>query len=289
MKLAHLLLACLIVSTFISCEESAGDLILPPYQPKLVIDGWIEQGQYAEVTLTKSASYFADIDSAALREALVSTAKVSVSDGETTEVLTLFRNADKFPPYFYRGTKVRGEEGKTYTLTVETRGEIYEAFTSIPTAPKLDSIWFQFDQTSDSLASLWVSFSDEPVIENYYRIFTKQQNKGNKFIPMYLSAIGDKFFDGKSFSFNILKGSENLSDIDNDFYYSIGDTVTVRFCSIDQAHFDFWRTLEREVYSVGNPFSSSGNEVLSNTGEGTLGVWGGYGASYYRAIVKKTP
>jgi len=270
----------------LSCEESIDDLKLPAYQPKLVIDGWIEQGQFAEVTLTQSASYFADIDSVALREALVSTAKVSVSDGETTEVLTLFRNSDKFPPFFYQGTKLKGEVGKTYTLLVETEGEIFEASTSIPPPPTFDSLWFEFDNEIDSSGALWATFTDEPAVENYYRVFTRQESKDNEFVPMYLSAIGDKFFDGKSFSFNILKGTEGLSDISNDFYFTRGDTLRIRFCSIDQAHFDFWRTLEREVFSVGNPFSGSGNEILSNTSDGTLGIWGGYGASYYRIIVK---
>ena len=286
MKLFRFLLLFNVLAIIQSCEESIDDLALPAYQPKLVIDGWIEQGQFAEVTLTNSASYFSDIDSVALREVLVSTAKVSVSDGETTEVLTLFRNDDQFPPFFYRGTDLKGEVGKTYNLLVETQGERFEAITSIPPPPTFDSLWFEFDNEKDSLGALWATFTDEPAVENYYRVFTRQENKDNEFIPMYLSAIGDKFFDGKSFSFNILKGTEGLSDISNDFYFTRGDTLRIRFCSIDQAHFDFWRTLEREVFSVGNPFSASGNEILSNTSEGALGIWGGYGASYYQIIVK---
>ena len=268
-----------------ACEQTVGDLDLPDHQSKIVIDGWIEQGRYAEVTLTKSASYFADIDSAALREALVSTAKVSISDGENSEVLTLFRNSDKFPPFYYRGTKMRGEVGKSYKLTVESRGETYEAVTSILPPPKLDSLWVEIDTENDSTANLWLSFKDEPVVENYYRIFTQRQGKDKKFEAIYLSAIGDRYFDGENFTFNILRNTQGIPD-SNEAQFSIGDTVMVRFCSIDQAHFDFWRTLEREAISIGNPFSSSGNEILSNTGENALGVWGGYGASYYRIIVK---
>ena len=268
-----------------ACEQTVGDLDLPDYESKIVIDGWIEQGKYAEVTLTKSASYFSDIDSAALREALVSTAKVSISDGENSEVLTLFRNSDKFPPFYYRGTKMRGEVGKSYKLTVESRGETYEAVTSILPPPKLDSLWVEFEAENDTTANLWLSFKDEPVVENYYRIFTQRQGKDKKFEAVYLSAIGDKYFDGQLFSFNILRNTQGIPD-SNEAQFSVGDTVTVRFCSMDQTHFDFWRTLEREAISIGNPFSSSGNEILSNTGDNALGVWGGYGASYYRIVIK---
>lgn len=286
MKKVEFILGLLLAVYLYSCEQNIGDLDLPDYQSKLVIDGWIEQGKYAEVTLTKSASYFDNIDSVALREALVSTAKVTISDGDNSEVLTLFRNFDKFPPFFYRGTKMRGEVGKTYTLKVESRGEVYEATTSILSPPKFDSLWFEFNHKNDSLATLWGTFTDNALEENYYRVFTKEERQEKKFVPIYLSAISDDFFNGKTFSFSLLRGSESLSDIRNDLYFRKGDTVLVRFCSIDQSHFDFWRTLEREVYSVANPFASSGNEIISNTGDNTLGVWGGYGATYYKIIVK---
>ncbi|UZR97061.1 DUF4249 domain-containing protein [Chondrinema litorale] len=269
-----------------ACEDEAGDLKLPTYEPKLVIDGQIEQGKYAQVTLTKSASYFADIDSAALREALVSTAKVSISDGEKSEVLTLTKNSDKFPPYYYKGTELVGEVGKTYTLTVETQGQVYQAETSIPEPPKFDNLSFEFDSSEDTLALLGAEFTDNAEEENYYRIFTYRENKDVKYVPMYLSTLGDKYFNGETFSLNILRGSQSLTEIADDIYFTKGDTIRVKFCSLDKAHFDFWRTLEREAYSVGNPFTSSGNEILSNTGEGTLGVWGGYGATYYQLIVK---
>ena len=269
-----------------SCEEDAGDLSLPYYKPKLVIDGWIEQGKYAQVTLTKSASYFADIDSAALRQALVSTAKVSVSDGEKTEILTLTKNSNKFPPYYYQGTQLKGEAGKTYTLTVQTQGTVYESVTTIHSPPSFDKLWFEFKSQDDSLALLWAKFSDNPEEENYYRVFTYRENKDKKYVPMYLSTLGDKYFNGETFTFNILRGAESFSDINDDIYFTKGDTIRIKFSTLDRAHFDFWRTLEREVYSVGNPFSSSGNEILSNTGENTLGVWGGYGATYYRLVVQ---
>jgi hypothetical protein len=97
--------------------------------------------------------------------------------------------------------------------------------------------------------------------------------------------VGDQFFNGKSFTFSLLRGAESLSSVKDDTYFSPGDTVDIRFCSIDRGHFDFWRTLERELYVVGNPFASSGNEVMGNISNGALGVWGGYGAVYYRLMI----
>ena len=57
------------------------------YEPKLVIDGSIESGGFPRVLLSNSASYFMNIDSANIRDLIVSTAKVTVSDGSTQEIV----------------------------------------------------------------------------------------------------------------------------------------------------------------------------------------------------------
>src|SRR5689334_1557856 len=82
--------------------ESDFDAI--PYTKKLVVDGFIESNGFARVQLSYNASYFQEIDSANIRDLLESTAKVTVSDGEREEVLTLRRDNTLFPPFYYEGT-----------------------------------------------------------------------------------------------------------------------------------------------------------------------------------------
>ncbi len=286
MKSLYQILSIVFFICFIcSCNDSL-DFTVEDYQQKLVIDGNIEQGQFPRVVLTRSAAYFDKIDSTSIRDLVVTTAKVTVSDGVNEEILTLKLNNDFFPPYIYQGTELRGEVGKNYHLKVDTGGKTYEATTSIPAQPIIDSLWFGLAPDKDSLGFIYGRFQDNPDEQNFYRTFTRLMGQDKKYIPVYLSASGDLFFNGKEFTFSILRGSESISEINEDVYYKIGDTVRVKFCSIDQAHFDFWRTLERELYAVGNPFSSSGNEVISNVSNGAIGVWGGYGASYYQIILK---
>lgn len=268
-----------------ACQDSL-ELDVQDYESKLVVDGWIEQGGFPVVVLTKSAAYFSTIDSVALRELVATRAKVTVSDGEQEEILTLKKNNLYFPPYLYQGNEIKGEAGKTYQLTIETEGKTYKATTSIPPAVKLDSLWFQLSAGKDSLGLMYGRFSDEGSTEDFYRIFTQRKNKDSKFIPIYLSAIGDQYFNGQSFTFSLLRGAESLSDVKDDIYFRKGDTVEVKLCTIDRSHFDFWRTLERELYVTGNPFSSSGNEVISNISGEALGVWGGYNPMVYQLIIK---
>jgi len=256
-----------------------------PYEQKLVIDGAIEDQGYARIFLSYNASYFQQIDSADLIDLVVGTAKVTVSDGTQSEILTLRRDDTYFPPYIYESTELRGEVGKTYTLTVDLKGQRYTASTTIPPPVKFTNMWFEDLPNKDTLGYLFGSIADDPHNANYYRVFTERQHKDKKYIPIYLSAVSDQYFNGKNFTFSMLRGPESFTDVDDDLYFKKGDTVMVKLCTMDRAHYDFWQTLERELYVVGNPFASSGNEILSNIdGKKALGVWGGYGVTYYRVV-----
>lgn len=224
MKLTHKILTLVSIIGIASCDDSL-DFTIENYQQSLVIEGWIEQGQYPQVVLTRSAAYFDRIDSASIRALVVTTAKVTVSDGVKEEILTLKVNEDFFPPYLYQGTELRGEEGKHYQLRVETGGKVYEATTFIPPRPHIDSLWFGLATGKDSLGYIYGRFQDNPEEENYYRSFTRLMGKDKKFIPVYLSATGDLYFNGKEFTFSLLRGSESFSEVSEDIYFKKGDTV----------------------------------------------------------------
>jgi len=256
------------------------------YTPKLVIDGSIENNGFAEVVLSFSASYFESIDSLSIRNLMATTAKVTVTDGDETEVLTL-KSKESFPPYVYVSTSIKGEVGKEYELKVELRGKIYTATTTIPEPKTFDDLWFELAPGKDSTGYLFGKISDDPLVNNYYRLFTQRKHVDDRYIPVYMSAVGDQYFNGKTLTFSILRGPESFTDPVDDLYFHTGDTVRIKFCTMDKTHFDFWRTLERELYVVGNPFASSGNDVISNIkGENVLGVWGGYGVTYYQVVAK---
>jgi hypothetical protein len=275
----------LLIPALLSCED---ELNLEPgqYAPKLVVDGWIDANEYPVVVLTRSAAYFSTIDSVILRSMVATRAKVSVSDGSRTEILTLKKNDQYYPPYIYQGTELRGEAGKTYQLTIETEGQTYTARTTIPPAVRFDSLWFALAPGKDSLGYVYGRFTDDATTENYYRVFTRRHKTDSKYVPVYLSAIGDQFFNGQTVTFSLLRGPETMSDTRDDMYFHLGDTVRVKFSAIDRAHFDFWRTLERELYVTGNPFASTGNQVYSNISGNALGNWGGYNSTVHQVIAR---
>ena len=69
------------------------DVEMPEYEPKLVIEGTIENGQPAIVMLSKSISYLAEIDLNYLRDhVMITDAEVIVtsSDGESERLTFQF-------------------------------------------------------------------------------------------------------------------------------------------------------------------------------------------------------
>ncbi len=290
MKKYSILIGVIIITLFSYCEKEI-TIDLPEPEEKIVVEGWIEQDDYPVVIVTKNAPYFAAVDSASLFGLIVTDAKVTVSDGINYEELSLSINPDYFPYLVYNGNFIKGEIGKTYYLTVEVEGKTLTASTTIPQLVPFDSVWFKLEPQKDTLGFLWAHLSDDPDADNFYRIFTKRINEDKKFIPIFGSAYEDKFFNGQSFAFSIYRGIESFSD-ESEYenyhemgYFKIGDTIVVKNCSIDEAHYKFWRTLEQEMYSGGSPFAVP-TTIISNIQGGGLGVWGGYAVSLDTVIAQ---
>jgi Domain of unknown function (DUF4249) len=92
--------------------------------------------------------------------------------------------------------------------------------------------------------------------------------------------------DGKKYKVQIEQGIDRNSDINFEEYsfFRRGDNVMIKFCNIDKAVFDFWRTMEYSYSSIGNPFSSP-TKVMGNISNGALGYFGGYAVQYANIIL----
>jgi hypothetical protein len=274
-----------------SCEKEI-TMDLPKPDPKIVIEGWIDNGYPARVIITKSAPYFDPIDSATLANSLVPNAVVTVSDGLSTETLTLGLNPEYFPYVMYMGSSIIGETGKTYTLSVTVDGTTYTSQTQIVEPLKLDSVWFAVEEGKDSLGYIWGIGTDNAATEDYYRMFTKRKGKDSGFVPMLGSTWEDKYFNGQQFTFSIFRGEasylmETPPDEEGQFgLFKVGDTVVVKLARITQPVYEFWSAAEAEMFAGGNPFASP-TLIPTNITGGALGVWSGYASTYDTIIAKK--
>jgi len=277
--------------------------------PKYVVEGHIEAGENPfppYVLLTKTFEFYGTITPDQFTESFMHDADVRVSDGSVEivfqeicfselppevqkEVAALFGfDADSlavdYCVYLDPLNQLHPQEEKIYTLHIDIDGHIITASTYIPKHVPIDSLHFQAPpgEANDTLAQLRCSITDPAGVRNFYRYFGS--TNGGSLETSFSSVAEDLFFDGKDFEFQLYNPLTTMEDVEPDEFglYFVGDSVTIKWCNMDEAHFDFWNTLEFSNANQG-PFSSY-TRLQSNI-NGGLGIWGGYSVSYYKLKV----
>lgn len=308
-----ILISC--IALCVSCETDI-TLDIPEPAPKIVVEGYIENDLPPFITLTQTIPFYGEIDLNQLDNFFVRDAFIEISDGDTSVILTEWC-LDELPdalkpllaellgvdidssgeyafnaclytvpdiisgaPYFV------GVPGKTYSLLIIAGEDTLRSSTTIPELVYLDSVYYkpasEFDPENDSLVRLYGFISDPPELGNYYRYFTSRNNAG--YYPDFSSVTDDLIFNGQSFEFIANRALAPGEEFDQDTYgyFWKGDTIGLRWTTIDFASYDFWRTLESDSGSDG-PFSSV--TIAATNIDGGLGIWCGYGTIYYELIV----
>ena len=276
---------------FTACEKDI-NFDLDDVEPVLAVDATIENGQAPRVVLTRSFSYFDKLTPQLLSNAFVRNAEVYVSNGTLSHQLKeySYQLLPGINGYYYStdssnlATAFTGMLGGAYTLRILSEGKEYLSATTIPAASQFpDSIWFiRAPQNPDTLKRvMYVRATDPPGRGNYYRYFTKI-NRG-AFLASE-NVFDDQVIDGTTYSIQFPPGEDRNDPIDrDDNFFKKGDTVTLKFASINNATYKFWNTWEFAYQSIGNPFAQP-NKVLGNISNGALGVFSGYAADYRTLI-----
>jgi hypothetical protein len=314
MNIKHLSIVLFCIVGLFACEkEYSPDL--PTTAEDIVVEGYIEsvpQGRQAippYILLTKAIPFFREIKS--FSGLYVNGAEVWVSDGKDSARLQEFCWKDldpatkkiaalnfgidldsvntnfNFCAYIDFAQKIKPTVGKTYFLRIKTKeGATLTAQTTIPRLVKIDSAVFikpPGTNKNDSMAQMRPTIQDPKGVD-FYRYFVAVNR--SSYLVRRNSVVDDAFFDGQKTTFNLLNTQPRpKNDPPENFgLFRRGDTVSVKYCTIDKAHFDFWNTLEFNSNN-GGPFASY-TKVKHNI-VGGLGIWGGYAVTYYDAVVPK--
>lgn len=306
------------ISFLPSCQKEI-TVDLPEPKQKICVEGKIEPGLPPYVLLTHNMPYFGPADISAIQNMFIHDAVVTVNGVTLTEYCS-----DNLPPsvdsliailigvdtaslktfnyclYTYSmpllfDTTMWGKINTTYNLTIDAEGKHLTSSTTILTPIPLDSAWSKYlrvNNEGDSLGFVFAHLTDPPAEGDSYRWLTMRKGKDNSFIPPPGSAFDDKYINGQSFDFAYNRGHLQNSQAEEDNneehgYFKIGDTVIVKYCTIDNASFKFFRDMDVVLNSEGNPFASPAS-VPSNVfpGEEALGVWCGYGVYLDTVIFK---
>lgn len=264
-------LACLFLLT--GCVDDSDRLELDV--PHFIVEGWIEDGGFPVVILSRSlplSTDYQDIDS--LSDYIVRWAKVTISDGTDSVVLTGKYDKGYFPPYIYTTSRIRGKAGKTYYLTAEYRDMRATAQTTVPAIPDNCSFRVERCAGSDTLFQIRAHFKDNPVEKNYYQFFTRVGTSTKQYQASYLGSIDDGVLKGET-DMTVYRGHQ-LSDKDYTPYFLADDTVSVKFAQVDETSFRIWDSYTKIQSLSSNMFFSTSSDIESNI-TGGYGYWCGYG------------
>ena len=300
-RLFPFLLLFLLLTT--ACERNI-NLSIPNAQRRLVVNGHIEIGSPAYVSITFDQAFFDPIDlrdTAFLRKYFVTDATVTLSNGTTTEVLHPGLRLDDFTAYTYLGADIIGEAGKHYTLHIQYHGYDLQATTKVPVEAPPDSLWVVPKPNPQSardsqLVNLYFRYPDPDTPGNFTRAFTKRQ--GDAYYTTDLGGVyTDRIVNGQNVTFVLRRGMDptlqtksDSVDLKESGFFARGDTIQVKWASIDRATYDFYFTQTNAALATGNPFASpvsiqSNIKALPGSKGKAIGIWGGYGATYLKPFI----
>lgn len=270
----------------ISCSPSL-DFDQKEYQPKIVVEGWIENGEHPVVLLSFSGPFFDPLDSIALVNRSLRWARVTVSDGTHAEILTGHYNSlDYFPYFSYRADTMRGEVGKKYALKVEYNGIVITSETTIPAPVPLTRVYcsgIDKDSAESTLRQLNVVFDHDPGKNVNYRLSTRIAGMNDRYITA-MNNIDANYLPEGRVNLPLMKGIDKLSRDRIELYYLRSQTVSVKFSTMDSTTALFWKSFTNESLGDMNMFTGSATKIKSNVSPPGIGIWGGYG-TYTTSIV----
>jgi len=285
---------------------------LPPYEPKLVVEGSIQPGTPPFVLISKSLDIFAPTSVSDLENNFITDATVYVSNGVDTILLELmctdsldplllpvvaellgYSEAElqtlKICAYSTLNSAIFGIVGMNYDLKIIHDGETYTSSTRIKQPLPLDSIFWSERANLPGFGYMSATISDPFGPGDAYRWRSKRLNtysdgtpKDETLLVPFNSSFDDQFFDGLQFTFFYDNpGSyddSTMTDVQKG-YYALGDTVVVQWSTINYDVYEFLRFQDIQVTNGGSPFSSPIN-IPSNISNDALGLWAGYSPTY---------
>jgi len=301
------LLAIVVTAVLIGCAT--------PVEPdqeifieEVVVEGYIEAGPGANppfVLLSRSTAFLDSISIDNINDAIIRDALVYIEDGQESYELTaiclgeldialaaMIREQLRLPPsssidpcvYLDLSNSLTPVPGGIYKLTIEVDDRTITGTATIPEFVALERFsWTAAPGTvGPQYRQLMTSISDPADTLDYYRYLTSIDD--GPYLAGLASVTDDALFDGQSFEFVLQKSEPPGEEFTNEYgLYEVGDSVGIRWMTLDEQHFDFWNTLEFSRANQG-PFAGY-TRVRSNI-SGGIGIWGGAHVDIYNLIVE---
>ena len=239
---------------------------------RLVVDGRIEEGRGAVVALSLNVDFREEYTEDDFIDMVVRWAKVTVESENEREVLTGRSNRDYPTGYIYTGSKIRGEQGKSYTLIVEYSDQEWRATTTIPQRSELTDI--SVEHVSDTLYTISATL---PPMATPCSIDCAL-NGSSYFAPTMLG-VYDASDKPRRITINRPLG--NLYRDDYTTHFFADDEVGLRINTLNDFGYAYWSLWQNNVINSLNPIFPAVDNLPSNISNTALGIWQGYNSIYY--------
>jgi hypothetical protein len=250
-----------------SCEKEI-ELDLNSSNPKYVIEGEIPQNELATVKITKTVNFSDSNNFPTVKGAIVT---ITDEIGTTEQLIETSTG-------IYKTQKLKGSEGKTYTLSVKADGNTFTAKSTMPKAVKLTGLKTSLSSFAPPGASssdnyiVFPQFIDPAALGNSYRFIQIRNGELDKSIIIANDNIGN----GKPNSRPIF--SQN-------FDIKLGDTITVEMRCIDVPVYDYFFSLNA-IQGNGPGGGTTPTNPVSNISGGALGYFSAFTGEKVSAVVK---
>ena len=253
-----------------SCTNTEPEVV----NRKLVVEGWIENGEYPTVILTCSGVL--DEEHTQVSDLVVRWGKVTLSDGDTTVTLIGGKDNRFFPAYSYRSYDMKGEPGKTYTLKAQYYGMEVEAVSTMPTEiPVIKKVDVSY---IDTIADIKLQIASSSSPRRYYQLFSCVDGQDKRYYPAFLGAITNEKANDELLEATLYKGKSIQQKTFNSMF-SVGHTVKYKVAQINEPEYNFWYDYQNLVNFNFSQFVTTSSKIQSN-------VKGGYGIWYAATVAK---
>ncbi len=260
------LLAAVAGLVLASCQQNF-DVQLPPYESKLVLECYLEEGQPVRLTLLESRSY-----GEAAELPLVNGATVVLTHRGRRDTIPNVPFVDRLTGKAYNYSSpllIRADYDSSYTLDVrDPQGRVLTARTRFVRPVPIKSISPEFN--AEGKAYGLTKFDDSPGEKNFYRLTLTRNVRVDTLAQDAL--LDDSFGDGQE----LIWGSG--------YSFEPGDTIhaTLYHCTAD--YYQYLSTVQSARTANVNPFAASG-EVVSNV-VGGLGIFATLSYDHQWAVVR---
>ena len=263
---------------FWSCEETVL-LDLEQSTPRLIVEGQVtNQPGYQYVRLTRSVGFYDTGDSPAVDDATI-----SVTDNLGNEVQFIHNPGNKSDSvgYYLPAASFTGVVGRSYTLSINADGQLYEAKDDLQPVTSIDSLTYRISDSEKEDPK-----DDGKFYEVLFYAKEPQDRVDYYLLKYYRNDSLTVYFDTDIYYADDDVLGENIDGLPSPVYYAPGDTARVEMYSISRNGYVFYNDLQSLLNSDGGLFSQPPSNSRTNLSNGALGFFQASALDWKEIIIK---